>query len=155
MGVMISCSMVSDVCRRCRPRSAVGLSDPDGPMEGPWGRRRVLYGTAYQSKTDTGQSRDLSSPVVSYRAKSRFRRKPVGARSGACISLHSGGNGDGPPSPDPGAKPCVVIFTEKSACGKTTKQHRACQLHGWSFSSKKHLKKLVGSNKACQFVGGH
>ena len=55
-----------------------GPLGPDGPPEGPWGRRRVPYGSIHQLCTDT----ELSSPVGSRRAKSRFRRKPVGTRYG-------------------------------------------------------------------------
>ncbi len=55
---------------------------PDGPSEGPWGCRRVPYGSVHQSCTDTGQSSDPSSPVGCRRAKTWFRWKPVGNRYG-------------------------------------------------------------------------
>ena len=49
------------------------------PM-GPGGPMMVLYGSLHESCTNTGQSSDPSSPVGSCRAKSGFRRKPVGTR---------------------------------------------------------------------------
>ena len=48
--------------RRCRRRSAGGPLGPDGPPEGPWGRRGVPRGSVHQSCTDTGQSSDLFEP---------------------------------------------------------------------------------------------
>ena len=59
-----------------------GPSGPDGAPEGPWGRRGVPRGSVHQSCTDTGQSSDPLSHVGSRRAKSGFRRKPVGTRYG-------------------------------------------------------------------------
>ena len=60
--------------------AAGGPPGPDEAPEGPWGRRGVPRGSVHQSCIDTGQSSDLSSPVGSRRAKSGFRRKPVGTR---------------------------------------------------------------------------
>ena len=62
--------------------AAGGPSGPDGAPKGPWGRRRVPYGSVHQLCTNTGQSSDPSSHVGSCRAKSGFRRKPVGNRYG-------------------------------------------------------------------------
>ena len=58
-----------------------GPLGPNGALEGPWGRRRVPYGSVHQSCTNTGQSSDPSSPVGS-RDKSGFRQKAVGTRYG-------------------------------------------------------------------------
>ena len=68
--------------RRCPRRSAGGPLGPDGPPESPWGRRGVPRGSVHQSCIDTGQSSDPSSPDGSRRAKTVFRRKPIGTRYG-------------------------------------------------------------------------
>ena len=62
--------------------AAGGSSGPDRAPEGPWGRRRVPYRSIHQLCTNTGQSSDPSSHVGSRRAKSGFRRKPIGTRYG-------------------------------------------------------------------------
>ena len=58
MGLYISRTPIRDsrMIRR-------GSSGPDGPPEGPWGRRGVPRGSVHQSCTDTGQSSDPSSPM--------------------------------------------------------------------------------------------
>ena len=63
--------------RRCRRRSAGRPSGPDRAPEGPWGCRRVPYGSVHQSCINTGQLSDPSNLVGSRSAKSGFRRKPV------------------------------------------------------------------------------
>ena len=68
--------------RRCPRRSAGGPLGPDEPSEGLWGRRGVPRGSVHQSCTHTGQLSDPSSLVESHRAKTGFRRKPVGTRNG-------------------------------------------------------------------------
>ena len=50
--------------RRCRRRSAGGPLGPDGAPEGPWGRRRVPYGSVHQLCTNTGQSSDPSGDYM-------------------------------------------------------------------------------------------
>ena len=74
----------------------------------------------------------------------------------------------------------MAVFTEKSACGKLSQPHRACQIQGWSFSpnntalaaswiaatlwlpnsgvaisieKRKACSKLVSINRACQTHG--
>ena len=62
-------------------RGSVGSRrGPGGPST--WGLRRVPYGSVHQSCINTGQSSDPSSPVGARRAKTGFRRKPVGTRYG-------------------------------------------------------------------------
>ena len=68
--------------RRCRRGSAGGPLGPDEAPEGPWGGRGVPRGSVHQSCTNTGQSSDPSSSDGSRRAKTGFRRKPIGTQYG-------------------------------------------------------------------------
>ena len=65
-----------------RRQSARGPLGTDRAPEGLWGRHGVPRGSVHQLCTDTGQSSDPSSPDGYRRAKTGFRRKPVGIRCG-------------------------------------------------------------------------
>ena len=65
---------VPPAVRRGPVGSRRGTGGPVGPPEGP------VWVRTSQSCTNTGQSSDLSTPLGSHRAKTVFRRKPVGTR---------------------------------------------------------------------------
>ena len=74
--------MPPGVCRgSVRSRRASG-----GPVGTPW----RAGGSVHQSCIDTGQSSDPSSPDVSRRAKTGFRRKPVGTQPYGTLTYPDG-----------------------------------------------------------------
>ena len=53
------------------------------------------------------------------------------------------------------SNPWVVIFTQKSACGKLDSSNKACKILGGHFHPKKRLRQAGQQQRACQIQGVH